>query len=274
MDGVANCKANNIMRKADAGMERKMQVVTFNIRCDYGQDGSNNFQFRKDLILRKIKAEQPEILCFQEVLPHVSQWLKENLTDYYLIGCGRESNLGGEDTSIAYRRDLFNLIKMEVFWLSDTPGIPGSRYSNQSDCPRTCTCTYFQEIKTGKVFRIYNTHLDHIGSDARRQGLSLILEKIAQADFLGEVPVILTGDFNAFPESTELAVLKDYPELYDCTEEMDGTFHDFGRLKTLEKIDYIIADKHFTCIKASKWTDCENNVFLSDHYPVSAVLEL
>ena len=31
-----------------------MKVVTFNIRCDYGQDGLNEFANRKELILRKI----------------------------------------------------------------------------------------------------------------------------------------------------------------------------------------------------------------------------
>ena len=60
-----------------------IKIVTFNIRCDYGMDGENNFEYRKDLISRKIYAEQPDILCFQEVLPHVAAWLREVLTDYY-----------------------------------------------------------------------------------------------------------------------------------------------------------------------------------------------
>ena len=66
-----------------------MKFVTFNIRCDYGQDGENCFENRKPLILKKIAREQPDILCFQEVLPHVALWLRENLTDYCVIGCGR-----------------------------------------------------------------------------------------------------------------------------------------------------------------------------------------
>lgn len=250
-----------------------MQIVTFNIRCDYGQDGSNNFKFRKNLILKKVQKEQPDILCFQEVLPHVALWLKENLTEYYVIGCGRDSRLENEQTCIAYRKDGFNMVKMEVFWLSETPDIPGSRYSNQSDCPRNCTVLYLQDIGSGRVFRLYNTHLDHIGSEARRQGLSLIMEKISKADFLGKVPFILTGDFNGLPESEELAVLKEYSGLYDCTEQLEGTFHDFGRLKEPEKIDYIIADEHFICKEAARWTDCEDGVYLSDHYPVCVILE-
>ena len=35
-----------------------MKVVTFNIRCDYGQDGLNEFVNRKELILRKINQSK------------------------------------------------------------------------------------------------------------------------------------------------------------------------------------------------------------------------
>ena len=34
------------------------------------------------LILEKIRQEKPDIIGFQEVLPHVAAWLKENLTEY------------------------------------------------------------------------------------------------------------------------------------------------------------------------------------------------
>ena len=61
-----------------------MKLVTFNIRCDFGQDGENNFEYRKDLILKKIAQEKPDMICFQEVLPHIAKWLKENLTEYYV----------------------------------------------------------------------------------------------------------------------------------------------------------------------------------------------
>jgi len=109
-----------------------MKLVTFNIRCDYGQDEANNFCYRKPFILEKIQNEDPDIICFQEVLPHVAIWLKDNLTDYYIIGCGRDENLEDEQTSIAYKKSNYNLLEMDVFWLSETPKLPGSRYKNQS----------------------------------------------------------------------------------------------------------------------------------------------
>ena len=64
-----------------------MKIVTFNIRLDWGRDGANNFSFRKDFILRKLLREKPDIICFQEVLPHVAAWLKESLPEYDIAGC-------------------------------------------------------------------------------------------------------------------------------------------------------------------------------------------
>ena len=143
-----------------------MKLVTFNIRCDFGQDGENNFEYRKDLILKKIAQEKPDMICFQEVLPHIAKWLKENLTEYYVIGCGRSPELRDEQVSIAYRKDRLNLMEMQSYWLSETPYVPASRYAEQSICPRICNEALFEDLETGKVFRIVNTHLDHIGAQS------------------------------------------------------------------------------------------------------------
>ncbi|MFQ7550293.1 MAG: endonuclease/exonuclease/phosphatase family protein [Blautia marasmi] len=80
-----------------------MKLVTFNIRCDFGQDKENCFCRRRELIAAKIQKEQPDIICFQEVLPHVAVWLKEHLEGYYVIGCGRDENLRDEQVSVAYK---------------------------------------------------------------------------------------------------------------------------------------------------------------------------
>lgn len=168
-----------------------MKLVTFNIRCDFGQDGENCFCRRRDLIAAKIRREQPDIICFQEVLPHVAVWLKENLKGYYVIGCGRDENLEDEQVSVAYRRDRVNLISMDTFWLSDEPYVPGSRYACQSICPRVCTGAVFSYSGgPGKayLFRLYNIHLDHMGGEARRLGLELILKRADREPAFQNIP--------------------------------------------------------------------------------------
>ena len=54
-----------------------MKFVTFNIRLDCKWDGENNFEFRQPLILKVLQEESPDIVCFQEVLPHVQTWLRK-----------------------------------------------------------------------------------------------------------------------------------------------------------------------------------------------------
>lgn len=247
-----------------------MKLVTFNIRCDWGEDGNNNFCYRKPLILEKLGGERPDVVCFQEVRPHVAAWLKEQLEDYYVIGCGRGGNLEDEQVPIAYRRDRINLIQMETYWLSETPWMPGSRYPGQSICPRTATEAVFQDLEEKYVFRVVNTHLDHEGAGARARGLRQILEKLEGAALFPGAPTVIAGDMNAEPDSREMAVLGDFP-YQNATAGIGVTYHGFGRDVPCS-IDYILT-RGFACRGVERWTEERDGVYLSDHYPVCAVLE-
>ena len=251
-----------------------MKLVTFNIRCDCGADGINNFEYRKPLILKKLACEKPDIVCFQEVMAHMAEWLKENLTDYVVIGCGREADLGGEQMTVAFRKECFNLMKMDTYWMSETPFVPGSRYPEQSPCPRTCTELVLQEKESRKVFRLINTHLDHVGMLARKRGLEQIIQKLEEEKFFPEAPVIITGDFNVLPDGEELKVIADAPGFVDVTKGIGTTWHDYMRQPDYGQIDYIFVRGEIVCRKIEKWTDEENGVYLSDHFPVSAALEI
>ena len=90
------------------------------------------------------------MICFQEVLPHVAAWLKENLTEYTVIGCGRSETLEDEQMTVAFRTKRLNLINMETFWLSPTPYVPASRYEEQSICPRVCTEVVLKDLQERK----------------------------------------------------------------------------------------------------------------------------
>lgn len=246
-----------------------MKLVTFNIRYDCGHDGKNNFCFRKPLILEKIRQESPDILCFQEVLPHVAVWLKESLEGYYVVGCPREKDLSDEQVCIAFRSDKFNLMKMDTYWLSPTPWVPGSRYEVQSICPRVCTEVTLQELASMRVFRLVNTHLDHEGAPARLLAARQILNKLEQEPFFPHVPTILVGDMNAEPDSEEIQLLSS--SMRNETADIGHTFHNFGRGQNVQ-IDYIFTKGDIRCTYAGKWTDCKDGIYLSDHYPVCADL--
>lgn len=250
-----------------------MKLVTFNIRLDCGLDASNNFCYRKSHILKKMGAEHPDIICFQEVLPHVAAWLKENLRDYYIVGCPRGEHFDDEQTCIAYRPDRFELMKMDAYWLSPTPYVPGSRYPEQSPCPRVCTEATFHEFSSGKAFRLINTHLDHAGQKARILGLRQILKKQENEPFFRGCPSILVGDMNAEPDSEEIMFVTETCHWFNLTRDIGGTYHGFGKEKPVH-IDYIFTNQQPDRVSAAKWTDCFEGVYLSDHYPVCAEITL
>lgn len=245
-----------------------IRFVTFNIRCDYEQDGANNFCFRKKLIKEKIEREKPDIICFQEVLPHVSLWLKSELKGYYVLGCGRSQDFQDEQMAVAYRLDRFDLIFWETFWLSAS-GRPGSRYRSQSICPRTAAEAVLYDREEKEMYRVFNTHLDHVSGEARKRGLGKILDRIQRPKIFPEAGVILAGDFNAGPDWPELADLWERGKLTDAAGELGGTFHDYGRRPHPEKIDYICLSGSLKAAGARRWEECVNGVYLSDHYPIS-----
>lgn len=245
-----------------------MKIVTFNIRRDFDTDGKNRFIYRKERILKKIKCENPDIICFQEVLPEVLEWLKREFPEYMMAGCGRGQSLGDEAAIVAFQKDKFDIVKMDTFWLSETPFIPGSRYENQSVCPRTCTMVLLKEVETGNVIRVYNTHLDHEGENARKRGLEQIFMQIKLNKLFPDAFMILAGDFNMLPEDPQMKWCFEKSELIDLTKGMKGTFHEFGKISNPEKIDYIFASKDFEVLKRGHWLEAENDEYLSDHYPL------
>ena len=263
------------VRKTNEKRDFTMKFVTFNIRCDFGQDGANNFIYRRPLIVEKIRQEKPDIIGFQEVLPHVAAWLKENLTEYYIAGCGREKDLTGEAMIIAYRKERFQSVSLETFWLSPTPYVPGSRYPVQSMCPRTATDVVFEDMETGKVFRVSNTQLDHECAGARKLGLEQILAHLRAEKAFADVPVILSGDFNAEPDSEEMKPLRETAGLVNATEGIGITFHNYHRDDPNDpqcSIDYIILKGDWELKKVEKWTEQKDGVCLSDHDPICAEL--
>ncbi len=250
-----------------------MKYLTFNIRYDCRRDGINNFDLRKPLILRTLEEEKPDVIGFQEVLPHVARYLRDTLTDYSFAGCPRDENLQGEQVCVAWRRHTVNLLEMRTLWLSPAPFTPGSRYPDQSDCPRTATFALLEDVAQGKVFRVVNTHLDHVGQESRTLALRQIFEELERPCLFPEAPLILGGDFNAEPDSPEMQILYREKGLQVLTDHLGMTYHGFGGPHT-SLIDYICIRGSIAAGDVRKWDRAEEGVYLSDHYPISADLTL
>ncbi len=263
----------------------ELRVFSFNIWTDGRADGGASsgqprcFAVRREIIRDTLPLYAPDIVGFQETMPAQRQWLIDTFPKYQVCGLGREANLLGESNVIMFRRDKFDLVDLDMFWLSDTPDAPGSRFmTDQSLCPRICVAATLRRMEDGKLFRHYNTHLDHEGPVAQAQGITVILNRMA-ADYRKlPLPVILTGDMNAVPESPVIKTILGFTgageKMEDKTAAAGFTFHDNHPERTQIKIDYVFSNLPADPAKAMKMVDEKDGITVSDHYPVGAALEL
>ncbi|MDR1091916.1 MAG: endonuclease/exonuclease/phosphatase family protein [Prevotella sp.] len=260
-----------------------LNVMTFNVRFDYAGDGPNNWQYRKDVAAKVVDIYDVDIMGGQEVLNNQLKDLLERLPEYGAIGVGRDDGLEkGEFSPLLYKKNRFTEEKSGTFWISETPDIAGSTGWDAA-CNRIASWAILKDKKSGKRIFAINTHLDHMGLTARKEGANLLIAKINElADGL---PVVLTGDFNDLPASdavknitdiTKKGYLTDSKSIASKVSGSDWTFHDFGRLPTdkRERIDYIFVNKQVKVSDYEVLQDTLDSVFVSDHKPVYTKLSI
>ncbi len=260
---------------------RELKVMSFNVRYDNPDDGINAWTNRRDLVYRFLKEQQPDIIGFQEVLKHQIDQLQVNLEAYNHVGVGRnDGKESGEFVPVFYLKDKYELLASSHFWLSETPEVPGS-ISWGAALPRIVTWLQLKERQNGYIFYVFNTHFSHVSAYARNESAILLVNKIKT--IAGEAPVVLTGDFNAEPDERMYNTITDnwdgYHQLWDSrllpikkTEQSNQTFNGFNPSTPELMIDHIFINGFFNVRSFSTHQVIENDVYISDHYPIMANL--
>ena len=252
---------------------QNLKLMTYNIRLDVDLDGENSWSNRKDYFTSQIRFYEPDILGFQEARPNQVIDISNSLSQYNCIGIGREGKGKGESSNIFFKKDRFELLQENTFWLSETP----TQISKGWDAAfnRVCTYALFQDKKSMKLFWVFNTHLDHIGEEARTKGIQLILSKIKQVN-TKNYPVFFMGDFNSEPTAERIVNLKKV--MHDSREISEekpfgpsGSFNGFKHNEPVTMlIDYIFIskDSEFKVKKYAILSDAKDLKYPSDHLPV------
>lgn len=151
---------------------------------------------------------------------------------------------------------------------------PNSWEFRKAASRRTATWAFMKDKRTGKYFFYVNTHLDHIGVEARIKGLQLVVDTIAQMN-KENLPVILTGDFNVKPSDSCLDHLR--KQMEDARRsalrtDIRTTYQEYGAVDDAP-IDYVFYKGFTTCLRFDVISKQYAGVkYISDHYPVKAVL--
>lgn len=251
-----------------------LKVMSYNMRLGVGKDGTNSWQFRCPATIMMLEEFQPDVFGVQEAYDFQIKFVTEFARDYKCAGVGREDGKKeGEHMSIFWNKNTVKMIKWGTFWLSETPEEPSKGWD--AACKRTATWALMKDKKTGKKFYFVNTHLDHRGAVAQKNGLQLIVDRIGEINPEG-YPMVLTGDFNVRPENP---CLEDLDKIMTSTRKIAkktdnmGTFNGWGRAEKDNIIDYVYVSGFSSVPEYQTITKKFGEIpFISDHYPVMSVL--
>ncbi|MBI9042090.1 endonuclease/exonuclease/phosphatase family protein [Lutibacter sp.] len=249
------------------------KAMTYNIRLNVAVDGENAWPLRKEFLTSQIQFYEPDILGVQEATPLQVAEMSVSLPLYNQVGVGRDGDGKGESSNIYYKKNRFIVIETATFWLSETPDEISKGWDAAYN--RVCSYALLKDKKTKYKIWVFNTHLDHIGEEARTKGIELIMTKIKTLN-TNNYPVIFMGDFNSDPATERIINLKKI--MNECREVSiekpfgpSGTFNGFKHNEPVTQlIDYIFISKNNKIVvdKYAILSDSKDLKYPSDHLPV------
>lgn len=248
----------------------ELTVMSYNIRLGVAKDGTNSWQYRCPATIELIEELKPDVFGVQEAMDFQVAFIKEFTKGYKTVGVGREDGKsGGEHMNIFWNTKTVQLIRWGTFWLSETPEVPSMGWD--AACMRTATWALMKDKRTGRKFYFVNTHLDHEGREARKNGLRLIVDSIDRINPEG-YPMVLTGDFNVKPNNPALEILDarmQSTRKIAPKSDSRNTFNGWNIAKTDMVIDYIYVSGFSDCPEYRTVTEkYADKPFVSDHYPI------
>jgi len=262
-----------------------VRVMSFNIRYSTAPDKEDRWEKRQDFLIDTIRAYNPDLLGTQEVLADQADFLQQRLPEYGFVGGGRDDGKRkGEYSPIQFKKDRFELLAHGQWWLSPTPEKVGSKGWDAA-LPRIVTWARLKDRQSGKTVVYFNTHWDHMGKTARVESGKLMRKLVDDLVGGDDVPVVVTGDFNSTEDTeqyrsltvgdgTGMKLIDAYRTVHPEKKPDEASFNGFkGTTKGL-RIDWVLHSPHWVAKGAAIDRTTREGRTPSDHYPVTAELEL
>ncbi len=284
--GCVSRQDTDVVRQVDfPELERGvLNVLTFNIRYGTADDGPDQWENRKELVVDVLAGFRSDVIGLQEALGFQVEYIHRALPQYGIVWVGRDDGQrAGEACPVLYRNDRFSLVDSGTFWFSNSPWKVASTHWGNT-IPRICTWVQLKEIETGEAFYVYNLHLDHQSQTSRVKSTELLAKEIAHRPT--DDPFVVMGDFNIGMDNPAMLYLQEIgyespcPRLVDSWQMLNrmrepvGTFHGFtGKPKTT-KIDHILVIDNTEIIEVGIDQRAFDGRYPSDHFPVYAQIVL
>jgi|SRR6218665_417091 len=256
-----------------------IKALSFNIRYSNDKDGVNSWENRKQWATDYVRLFDFDVIGFQEVQNDQKVDLDILLPAYKSISTASDTNKPNGDyeaCSIYYNPKRLKCVSSGTFWLSETPEKQSMNWDSLYN--RVVTWGKFIDVRNKSVFYFFNTHLPHKSEPARMKSVKLLREMICKIA-TGNSNVIVTGDFNAHPNSepynamlakSSCLPLTDAKKAAKWIYAPDFTVNCFGTCdgESGYIIDFLFVSSKIEIEKYVVLTERRKDIFISDHYPV------
>ena len=253
---ILSCKnVSNIVDPIYAqGSTVRLKVLCYNIR--FGELAS------MEELAEFIKKEDPDVVALQEVDCRTKRDLtpKQHGKDFVTELGYFTKMLTAYGKTIPYAGGYYGIGILSKYPLASVERIYLPKTENGKE--QRAVLVADVEYSEGKYFTFACTHLDYTNTEERQ----VQVKKLNEVLLLRQYPVIVAGDFNARPDSKEISegMMKTWKVV--CKMEPTSPAN-----APRSQIDYIF------CYPNDKWNSIEATTYqiqLSDHLPISAVVEL
>lgn len=185
-------------------------ICTINVQNKYTSEESN-FQSGADLIISLVE-DGVDIIGTQEMKSSTEKNLEDDIENYQydIVGEPRWGD-GIIGDCLTFANETNSIIGSELYmsktvtlpWVPQTMEELLQGLSEGSIMSRIVTCSVCAIDGIGYV-RCYNTHLDYGVPTIQRRQMDALLELIDCDNAELELPIVITGDFNAEPNSENM----------------------------------------------------------------------
>lgn len=237
-------------------------VMSFNLRFGLADDGENSWVNRQHAFPELFKKITPDFIGVQEANNFQSSFMDRLLPFHSFTGMYQNAPKSWQDNQIFYHKN-WKCLHSKRYFLSETPGIESKL--PESKWPRQCIIGLFEKNQT-KLIHV-NTHFD-FKENIQQKSTELVLSFLS--DFPENIPVVITGDFNASPKSASHNIFleNDYQDVFE--DNHSYTHHGFTGKQSGGHIDWILYKGDITPSSSEIISEQFTGIYPSDHFPVVA----
>ncbi|HUD11623.1 MAG TPA: endonuclease/exonuclease/phosphatase family protein [Candidatus Saccharimonadia bacterium] len=234
-----------------------------------------NIWYNEDIanVVRTLKGIDADVVCLQELTQNYLEQSHSDTVSYVArqlgFSCHASKPMGRDDVERKQLNAIFSrfpLTNKNQAWINTPVGTGGASDEYRAYIEATVL------IKGWKV-RVATTHMSYVDrfmiTDRKKQETDLLVSQIE-----GKSPLILTGDFNAAPDSCTVKHIEQHlrnagPEYGDNTwTTKPFKYHDFEENDLNWRLDYIFASEDVK-VQSSEIIDTK----YSDHLPILATFQ-